>query len=35
LAYRAHEIPREAVEERAKVTSGVYDDRFDFAVHNG
>jgi hypothetical protein len=35
VAYRAHEIPREAVEERAKVSSGVYGDTFDFAVHNG
>jgi len=34
-AYQAHEIPDAAVREHARVTSGVYDDTFDFAVHNG
>jgi hypothetical protein len=34
-AYRAHQVPAEAVKERARIASGAYDDTFDFAVHNG
>lgn len=34
-AYRAHDVPAEAVKEHARIASGVYDDTFDFAVHNG
>jgi len=34
-AYRAHQIPGEAIKERAAVSSGAFDDTFDFAVHNG
>jgi len=34
-AYEAHHVPRDAVQERARVSSGVYGDTFDFAVHNG
>src|SRR5262245_12323118 len=34
-AYRDHDVPRDAVRERAPVRSGVFDGTFDFAVHNG
>lgn len=34
-AYQAHDVPAEAVRERAPVRSGVFDGAFDFAVHNG
>ena len=34
-AYQAHEVPREAIKERAQIVSGAFDETFDFAVHNG
>lgn len=34
-AYRAHEVPPEAIKERARIASGAFDETFDFAVHNG
>jgi hypothetical protein len=34
-AYREHQVPEEAVAERAPVTAGPYDAAFDFAVFNG
>ena len=34
-AYRSHDVPADAVRERAPVRSGVFDGTFDFAVHNG
>lgn len=34
-AYSAHNVPKEAVKPRARVTSGAFDFDFDFAVHNG
>lgn len=34
-AYREHAVPSSAVRERAPVRSGVYEEVFDFAVHNG
>lgn len=34
-AYRAHDVPKDAVQEGARVSSGAYGDTFDFAVHNG
>lgn len=34
-AYQAHDIPPNAIRERASVRSGVFDGSFDFAVHNG
>jgi hypothetical protein len=34
-AYRAHDVPVEAVTERAPVTAGPYEGVFDFAVANG
>ena len=34
-AYRRHDLPAGTVRERAAVTSGVFDERFDFVVHNG
>jgi hypothetical protein len=35
LAYRNHEVPDDAIEERAPVAAGPYDGMFDFAVANG
>lgn len=34
-AYRAHEIPDEAITQRAAVSAGPYEAMFDFAVSNG
>jgi hypothetical protein len=34
-AYSAHNVPADAVKERARIASGAFDDTFDFAVHNG
>lgn len=34
-AYKEHDELRTAVRERAPVVSGVFDETFDFAVHNG
>jgi hypothetical protein len=34
-AYRNHEVPDEAIEQRAPVGAGPYDGVFDFAVVNG
>lgn len=34
-AYREHNVPADAVRERARVRSGAFDATFDFAVHNG
>jgi hypothetical protein len=34
-AYQTHDVPADAVRERAPVRSGVFDGAFDFAVHNG
>lgn len=34
-AYRHHDVPEEAITERAPVSSGPYDGLFDFAISNG
>ena len=34
-AYSDHHVPRSAVKEHARVTSGAFGFDFDFAVHNG
>jgi hypothetical protein len=34
-AYRAHDVPEEAVTEQAHVAAGPYEGHFDFAVSNG
>jgi len=34
-AYRAHDVPPEAIKERAQIASGAFDETFDFVVHNG
>lgn len=34
-AYADNDVPTDAIRERARVRSGVYDGAFDFAVHNG
>jgi len=34
-AYRAHDVPEEAVKGQSRVASRAYDFQFDFAVHNG
>ncbi len=34
-AYRAHEIPDDAIKERVRVVAGSFHGSFDFAVHNG
>lgn len=34
-AYQAHDVPPEAITAQPTVVSGVYDFKFDFAVHNG
>jgi hypothetical protein len=34
-AYRAHQVPPDAVTERASIAAGPYEGTFDFAVSNG
>lgn len=34
-AYRAHEVPVEAIKTQTNVVAKAYDFKFDFAVHNG